>query len=167
MPHWALSQRRWHLDRDLMAKQSLHSQSEEWRSRSQKGRKDRGSYGAVLERGLRGIASMCWMAVRLCTAFLRQEVKRVLRPNLHWWERLCQLTARTLSGMKMQTGRFLICVWSHFLALEGRMSSVSEVIQDHTVKIFKHHTNSSDHSALMSYHNGRLIRNSWGIMGDI
>lgn len=35
------------------------------------------------------------------------------------------------------------------LALEGGMSGVREVIQDHEGKIFKYHTNSGDHSALV------------------
>jgi hypothetical protein len=49
----------------------------------------------------------------------------------------------------MQTSSVLAMCLKHLLAFEGRMPGVGEVIQDHTVKISKHHINSSDRSALV------------------
>lgn len=51
----------------------------------------------------------------------------------------------------MQSSGVLDMCPKYLLALEGRTSGVSEVIQDHTVKIFKYHTNSTDRSALVPF----------------
>lgn len=73
------------MDRDLIAKQSFHSQ----RNGDGDIRKEERTEGAISTGWGRGLGhgwpypSMCRMAHRMCAAFLQQEVKRVLRPSPH------------------------------------------------------------------------------------